>query len=244
MASGHDRSETEVCDLERLRIADVDEWAGAGDESHDEAEGDVTTPRAEEGSAIDVRFEISSSPEGSSAGSSEACVTPPPPVRPAARVRHHRRTTSSDEEFIDEWLETWAEWPSPSQRMRRRAASLDGVGEPDVWAYPVRRARSSSDSLKRAPVSPGLAPSTPRPAEPASPQTASPILPRLDTTPAHMSARSGSEGSGVCKKVGDEGENSPKSIFESFFGVELANAADDPGRLLQPWVQDGEFKLL
>ena len=116
---------------------------------------------------------------------------------------------------------------------------------PRLPPRPTRRprlagARSSSDSLKRAPVSPGLAPSTPRPAEPASPQTASPILPRLDTTPAHMGCRS--EGS-VCKKV-DEGEHSPKSIFESFFGVELANSADEPGRLLQPWVQDGEFKLL
>ena len=61
----------------------------------------------------------------------------------AARVRHHRRTTSSDEEFIDEWLETWAEWPSPSnsRHLRRagRAASHDGVVEPGVWAYPVQR---------------------------------------------------------------------------------------------------------
>ena len=47
-----------------------------------------------------------------------------------------------DEEFIDEWLETWAEWPSPSNRHLRRAgraASHDGVVEPGVWAYPVQR---------------------------------------------------------------------------------------------------------
>ena len=108
-------------------------------------------------------------------------------------------------------------------------------------------ARSSSESLKIQPVSPGLDPSTPRPpTEPTSPQTASPILPRLDTTPAHMMGpRSGSGDSVEAFKTQvEEGEHSPKSIFEAFFGVELANSADDTDRLLQPWVQDGEFKLL